>query len=195
MGKLLSLISVLLCGLLAVNGCTSNPILKDPPTAGGVVDNSTNAPTTIKSTELISCSFEFLLEYMELPMEDGKRPYPSGDYAFYICEKDGMAACTMRYRGSYDENSRRDLEFTTDRSALDELEKVIRDADVARDNGHSKVNSALGVSIMFDARYASDEKITIYAEGGASTVPDHLDPKPLFDWFTALAVEKDFRSI
>ncbi|MBR5381509.1 MAG: hypothetical protein IK136_02695 [Oscillospiraceae bacterium] len=187
--RLISLFAMLLGGLIAVNGCASGPVVPGPPETGGVVDNSTNAPKTITSTELTSCDFTYLLEYREMPMADGKREYPFGLYEFHIAEKDGKAECSMRFRGVYSPEAARDLAFTADRSALSGLEKVIRDAEVALSNGHDKVNTALGTSIRFSALYASGEKITIWAEGGASTIPDDFRPKPLFDWFTALAVE------
>jgi len=179
---------MLLGGLIAVNGCSSDTP-HGPPEAGGISDHSTNAPKTIASTELTSCDLDYLLAYQEIPMGEGKRNYPPGSYSFHIAAKEGGAECTMTYRGRYDAGSRSEASFTADISAMSSLEQVIRGADIAQNNGHDKTNTALGTHIVFRADYASGEKISIYADGGASTIPAHFSVKPLLDWFTALAEE------
>ena len=55
--------------------------------------------------------------------------------------------------------------------AMLDLQKIIRKYNLPAINGSNLRNSALGTSLRFLVLYDTDEKITVYAEGGASTLP------------------------
>ena len=56
--------------------------------------------------------------------------------------------------------------------ALDELQAIIKKKNLAAINGSSLRNSALGTLLIFHVHYDSGERLSVYAEGGAATLPD-----------------------
>ena len=54
---------------------------------------------------------------------------------------------------------------------VDGIEGIIRKYNLPAINGSSLRNSALGTSLNFEVLYDTNERLSIYAEGGASTLP------------------------
>ncbi|MBR3308192.1 MAG: hypothetical protein IKI75_13190 [Lachnospiraceae bacterium] len=136
--------------------------------ARGVTDRSDpKADKNITSEDLKSFSLTFESQGCTVPSEDGSSGpavYPWGRYSFEMKEDGGAVTVKADFAGD-------NYEFEADASELKNLARMLKDNNVSAMNGHSKRNSALGDYIDLEADYAGGEKISIYAEGGASAVP------------------------
>ena len=168
--------------------------------SGGVVDRSDrSAPTEIRSRELTSLSAAFLYDPRTGVRDRSGAfhtcwpPVARGEYELAIGREGEAVRYRARYRGDEPGESA-DASGNATAEDLRELEALVRREGFARANGFSKVNSALGNHVEFSAAYASGEKISIYARGGASTVVDGWGPEGLLGFFAALA-ERDGKRI
>lgn len=157
------------------------------PEAGGVEDYSN--PSAVKEIESDKLQ-EFRLRCensmgVSVPSKDGSSApmtYPAGYYTFEMFKKDDGASVTADFAGEV-------FKFDVDEEELTNLAKFLKDPNVASMNGHSQRNSALGTHIDLEAVYESGEKISIYAEGGASVIPNNWDERVYVEYFDGL-VEK-----
>ena len=154
------------------------------PEAGGVEDYSN--PSAVKEIESDKLQ-EFRLRCensmgVSVPSKDGSSApmtYPAGYYTFEMFKKDDGASVTADFAGEV-------FKFDVDEEELSNLAKFLKDYDVASMNGHSQRNSALGTYIDLNVLYESGEKISVYAEGGASVVPYNWDETIYVEFFDGL---------
>ena len=169
--KFLSLVGIFLSGIVGFGNFAcghSNPV---PIDGGNISDNSIkNAPKEIKSDELKKFSLSFLEENAGINLNP-EEMIPRGKY-FLSAERTETGAHFIFECDRLDSVPVLRFEKDFDSTALDELQKIIREKNIAAVNGHGKSNSALGVFIDFDAEYLSGETLSVYAKGGASTVPN-----------------------
>ena len=137
---------------------------------GGTEDRSdVNASKVIASDELASFSATFEKREVYIGGADAAEGwvYPNGRYRFEMKkdEDEGGVSVTADFAGEV-------YTFTAGPETPGRLNRLLKDNDVAAMNGHSKWNSALDTYISLSAVYADGETISIYAEGGASTIPD-----------------------
>ena len=138
---------------------------------GGLADSSDRtAPKSIKSNILNSFSLDFNEEGLHVRSEKVAEYFPVGRYSLQA-QRQGEIA---HFRLSCDRREttaplvfEKDLDIST----LDELHALLMEQNVPAVNGSSLRNSALGTFIDFNALYDSGETLSLYAEGGASTVP------------------------
>jgi len=190
------ILTTLFCAVLVLTmaaepaACFS--LFRDKP--GSTHDHSSlNAPKTIRSQELTEFSAAFTTS--GTPVPDGKAAAlcPVGRYTL-ILKKTPKGAY---YRALCDNGTKPiDLECTVDASALKYLQSVIAKDGLARINGFSKKNSAVGEYLDLTVRYASGEKISAYAEGGISAIAGaHWDPYLYIGAFRTIAENNGHRFI
>lgn len=166
--KILSLAGIFLSGLIGLGNFACGH--SAPTTGGGIVDSSIkNAPKEIKSDKLEKFSFAFLEENFA-GNPDSDETIPRGKY-FLSAERTANGAHFIFECKRLEPVPVLRFEKDFDSTVLDELEKLIREKNVAAVNGHGKRNTALGTYIRFNAEYAGGETLSVYAEGGASTEP------------------------
>ena len=160
-----------LCGLLSfapVGYCSEVPI------DGGLDDLSNpKAAKVIGSDNIKEFSLRFTDEAGrgaassdEIPLP----PFPAGDYLLEAVRKGEQAHFLLTCDR---QNTITPLVFQKDlpAEAMLDLQNIIRKYNLPAINGSNLRNSALGTSLRFLVLYDTDEKITVYAEGGASTLP------------------------
>lgn len=171
-------IMIWVCCLLILFGVTGCVQMKKVE-GGGTTDNSDpHAPKTIVSTELT----RFYAAFLSKNAVDAQLA-PVGKCVLEMrAEADSalvMVAC---------EDMGISLHFTVDKAALNDLQALIQEHDLAAINGHSKRNTALGTYLDLTVEYASGERIHAYAEGGASTAPPgHWNPAAFAAFFQRLS--------
>lgn len=174
LSKRIFYLSMVLLGLFSFGslGCCS-----DVPIDGGLVDLSNHrAPKVIQSNTITEFSLQFK-EERSIGREsifDGKSTiasYPAGNYLleakrkgdtahFYLmCDRNGAVNPLI-------------FKKEVPMEALDELQAIIKKYNLAAINGSSLWNSALGTMLKLVVCYDSDEQLSVYAEGGVSTLPN-----------------------
>ncbi|MBR2216430.1 MAG: hypothetical protein IJ849_11855 [Selenomonadaceae bacterium] len=153
-------------------GCSSQYVEKDGEvTCGGIADSSdSQAPKVIRSDNITKFSLRFLDDGATIRKEADQDPFPVG---WYLLTAEPSAEGAVFTLTCDRKGSLTPLKFTQALPAdsLKELAALIREKDLAAVNGSSKRNTALGTLIDLQVSYDSGEKITVYAEGGVSTVP------------------------
>lgn len=184
---------ILICVfVMSITGCRKGDVemidnLIKPgyvPQTGGVSDHSDpSAVKEIQSDELkefrLRCENSFGISVSASDGVSAPTNYPAGYYNYEMIKSDDGAEVSVDFAGE-------EFKFTADNEELSNLAKLLKDHDVASMNGHSKRNSALGTYIDFEALYESGEKISIYAEGGASVEPDNWNPVIYVEFFDGL---------
>jgi len=180
MQKLILVVCLLLM-IMGLVGCAQMiyDIELDEPIDGGMDDSSNpNAPKVITSEELTDFHVTFLDEPIlnDVLMPHGKctldlRAHQDGALVEVECEESDIS-----------------VRFVTDRSALTDLQALIKKQNLSAINGHSKRNTALGTYLDLKVKYASGETISAFAEGGVSTEPkgDHWSPTVFCGFFQRL---------
>ncbi len=145
------------------------------PIDGGLEDCSNpQAPKVIHSNTITKFSLHFAEEgLVGLPASEEKTtrpPFPAGTYTL-SAERQGNQSHFELICDRY--GTVTPLRFAKDlpASALDELQAIIQKHNLAAINGSSLRNSALGTALSFHVDYDTDETLSVYAEGGASTLP------------------------
>ncbi|MCR5267114.1 MAG: hypothetical protein K6E16_01165 [Lachnospiraceae bacterium] len=153
---------------------------------GGVSDNSDpNASKTIQSDKLQSFYLKFEADMpISVPITEDTRAavYPSGMYEFSMAKEKGRVLVHADFAGEV-------FDFDAEEEALKRFDKVLKENNVAAMNGHSQRNSALGTYIDLNAVYEDGESITVYAEGGASVIPNYWDDSIYVGFFDGLMEE------
>lgn len=171
-------ISSVIVGLLSIGALAScNPLEPgqilgggNAPADGGLVDCSQkDAPKTIGSETLMAFSLDFRQNYSGR-VSESRNPFPAGFYrlkaerrgeAAYFslrCEREGTVLPVI-------------IEKELPLTALDDLRLFLKEKGVESINGSCRRNSALGIFLNLKALYDSGETVTVYAEGGVSTIP------------------------
>ena len=160
-----------LCGLLSfapVGYCSEVPI------DGGLDDLSNPKAAKVIGSDNIK---EFSLRFTD---EAGRGaasndeislpPFPAGDYLLEAVRKGEQAHFLLTCDR---QNTITPLVFQKDlpAEALQDLQAIIKKYNLAAINGSDRRNSALGTSLSLKVLYDTNEKISVYAEGGASTLP------------------------
>ena len=145
-GLSLLLGGILLGGVLLMAGCEKDP--GNLAVSGEVIDHSDpNAPTEIKSTELVSFETGFF-RYETDPAEGGYR------YSFSLKPGDGKLILS--------ENKRYDISCEVDEAVLDKTQEIIAQFNLAKWNGKDRYTSGLPeeyAPYYLSAEYASGERI------------------------------------
>ena len=133
---------------------------------GGTWDSSVRraSPAAVASTEISSfrLRFQYSGDYGE---EDGLRGrYPSGWYDLRLEKSGDGANCHLEYWTEGKPGRRAD--FPVSAVALARLDRLLKEHDVARIDGHSLYNSALGDDMSMEVRYESGETIRADGQGG-----------------------------
>jgi hypothetical protein len=148
---------------------------------------SHRSPVVISSTEITSfrLRFQFNGDYDK---DELRKRYPSGWYDFRL-EKTGKGAeCHLEYWR--DGGPSRKEDFPVKGDALERLDKLLKEHDVAQIDGHSMWNSALGDDMSLDVCYASGERICADGQGG-DVKPDakYYREEWFIDFFRAIGRE------
>lgn len=139
---------------------------------GGLADSSNKkAPKTIHSNVLTSFSLDFIEEGLHGPVKKGAEYFPVGRYSLRA-ERQGDLAHFRIFCDRRETTMPLVFEKDLDATALDDLHALLMEHNVPAVNGSSLKNSALGTFIDFKALYDSGETLSVYAKGGASTVPN-----------------------
>ena len=146
----------------------------EEPVDGGLDDFSNPKAAKIIHSDSIK---EFCLQFTHeggsstaLADEASLLQIPAGDYLLKAVRKGEQAhfllACDRQ-------DTLTPLVFQKDlpAEALLDLQGIIRKYNLPAINGSSLRNSALGTSLNFEVLYDTNERLSIYAEGGASTLP------------------------
>jgi len=170
LSKLYLYLGLTLIGLLSfipLGCCSGGPI------SGGLADFSDpKAPKVIDSDNIrkFSLRFKYRGGIAKPSGENAQPPFPVGDYlleaelkgdkAHFLlsCDRQGTATPLL---------FQKDLPV----EALLDLQGIIRKYNLPAINGSSLRNSALGTSLSFEVLYDTDERLSVYAEGGVSTLP------------------------
>ena len=143
------------------------------PTGGGLSDCSDpKAPKVIHSDNIR----EFRLLFTHngrtgtASSENALPPFPVGKYLLEAVRK-GDTAHFMLSCDRRDSNAPLVFQKGLPAEALLDLQSIIRKYNLPAINGSSLRNSALGTSLRFQVLYDTDEKLSVYAEGGVSTLP------------------------
>ena len=160
------------------------------PMDGGLEDRSNpQAPKVIHSNTITKFSLHFAEDgNIGVPAsepKDSQPPFPAGRYTL-SAERHGAQAHFLLVCDRY--GTVTPLRFAKDlpASALDELQAIIQKHKLAAINGSSLRNSALGTALSFHVDYDTDETLSVYAEGGASTLPPGWCGTTVFlEFFTA----------
>lgn len=165
----------LACAGLCTAGCSAvedgGLFSSSPITCGGLTDNSDpRAPKTIQSKVLNSFSLTFLDEGLHTPPPGQEDHFPVGRYTL-TAQRQGDRAHFSLACDRKETIAPVVFEKDLDASALDELHELLLENKVPAVNGSSLRNTALGTYINLRALYDSGETLSVYAEGGASTVP------------------------
>ena len=170
LSKLYLYLGLTLIGLLSFipSGCCSGG-----PISGGLADFSDpKAPKVIDSDNIrkFSLRFKYIGGIAKPAVENDCPPFPAGNYlleaerkgdkAHFLlsCDRQGTATPLL---------FQKDLPV----EALLDLQGIIRKYNLPAINGSSLRNSALGTSLSFEVLYDTDERLSVYAEGGVSTLP------------------------
>lgn len=185
-----------LIGVLAVvlfGAAVGTPVCfaadEDVEEDGGTRDNSIRhtSPVVISSTEISSfrLRFHFSVDYDEPVLRER---YPWGWYDFRLERIENGARCHLEYWR--DGGSSRKEEFPVKGDALERLDALLKERDVAQIDGHSLWNSALGDDMSLDVRYANGERICADGQGG-DVKPDskYYREEWFIDFFRALGRE------
>ena len=170
LSKLYLYLGLTLLGLLSFipSGCCSGG-----PISGGLADFSDpKAPKVIDSDNIrkFSLRFKYIGGIAKPAVENDCPPFPAGNYLLEaVCKGD-----TAHFMLSCDrQDTATPLVFQKDLpvEALLDLQGIIRKYNLPAINGSSLRNSALGTSLSFEVLYDTDERLSVYAEGGVSTLP------------------------
>ena len=157
---------------------------------GGTQDSSVRraSPVAISSTDI--SSFRLRFQYsMDYGAEDELRGrYPSGWYDLRLEKSENGADCHLEYWA--EGRPGRKADFPVDAEALARLDRLLKAHDVARIDGHSLYNSALGDDMSMEVRYESGETIRADGQGG-DVKPDarYYREEWFIDFFRALGRE------
>lgn len=169
--------AILLLGLFSIGAlasCSPVPpgqLHEDEPIDGGLTNSSNrNAPKTIQSNVLTKFSLNFLDDGNYIPADPTDR-FPQGRYSL-LAERRGNTAHFRLLCDRHNTLTPLVFEKDLDTKELDDLHAFLLEHNIPAINGSSKWNSALGTFIDLHAIYDSGETLSVYAEGGASTVPD-----------------------
>lgn len=154
---------------LAPSGCCS-----DVPMDGDLYDFSNpKAPKVIHSDNISEFCLQFTNEggmYAVTDDEVSLPSFPAGDYLLEAVRK-GEHAHFMLACDRHDTLTPLVFQKDLPLEALLDLQRIIRKYNLPAINGSSRRNSALGTSLNLEVLYDTDEKISVYAEGGVSTLP------------------------
>ena len=162
------------CFALAFSGLFSFCSFSDAaeiPIDGGLDDFSNpQAPKVIQSNTITEFSLQFK-EDMDIDRAGTVTSFPAGEYLLKAERKGDKARFYLIYDS---QDTSKPLIFKQDLpvEALDELQAIIKKKNLAAINGSSLRNSALGTLLIFHVHYDSGERLSVYAEGGAATLPD-----------------------
>ncbi len=170
LSKLYLYLGLTLLGLLSFipSGCCSSG-----PISGGLADFSDpKAPKVIDSDNIrkFSLRFKYIGGIAKPAVENDCPPFPAGNYLLEAVRKGD----TAHFMLSCDrQDTTTPLVFQKDLPAeeLLALQGIIRKYNLPAINGSSLRNSALGTSLSFEVLYDTDERLSVYAEGGVSTLP------------------------
>ena len=173
---MMKLYKTCLCLGLAFLGLLSfipSECCSDRPAGGGLADFSApNAPKVISSDNIKKFYLKFKYRGNIAKSSDGNAlpPLPAGVYLLEAERKGDKAHFLLSCDRQGTTNP---LVFQKDlpAEAMLDLQNIIRKYNLPAINGSNLRNSALGTSLRFLVLYDTDEKITVYAEGGASTLP------------------------
>ena len=157
---------------------------------GGTQDSSVRhaSPVAISSTDI--SSFRLRFQYsMEYGAEDELRGrYPSGWYDLRLEKSENGADCHLEYWA--EGRPGRKADFPVSAVALARLDRLLKAHDVARIDGHSLYNSALGDDMSMEVRYESGETIRADGQGGdVKPDPRYYREEWFIDFFRALGRE------
>lgn len=178
--KKMAFAALILTALLLLSSCAGKEMMKYEEMPGGRRDRTReDAPKTVESKDIerFECEFTY-----------GKRDREGYTYCSFKLERmEEGASCRMT--GYDDLHIVFDLDFQLPRQALEELQKVVEEYDLARYNGRDRFTSGLpemlGTSLL--VVYKSGERI--YAYDNASSVLDYRAEIAIHDFFRDLAKE------
>lgn len=191
-GLAIALLSSAFCGCGAQMTPQNSPGDDEQIETGGVADHSDpKAPKSIESRDLESFHLRMEVDFtVTIPAKEGEESatvYPTGMYDLSMERVGGDVAVKIDFPDA-------SYEFMTDDSAIISLEELLREHNVASMNGHSQRNSALGTYIDLEAKYASGERISIYAEGGASVIPNGWSEDYFIAFFDGILTKETGKS-
>ena len=173
MMKLSKLYLYLGVALLGLFSFAPSGFCSDGPVDGGLDDFSNpKAPKVIHSDNIKEFRLHFTHEggIAAASDEDALPSFPAGNYLLEAEQKGDKANFLL----SCDrQGTTTPLVFQKDLpvEALLDLQGIIRKYNLPAINGSSLRNSALGTSLSFEVLYDTDERLSVYAEGGVSTLP------------------------
>ena len=159
---------------------------EDVEVDGGTHDTSIRhtRPVVISSTEISSFKlrFQFSGDYDDAAL---RARYPWGWYDFRLERTEKGALCHLEFWR--DGGPSRKTDFPVKGEALKQLDKLLKEHDVAQIDGHSVWNSALGDDMSLEVRYESGETICADGQGG-DVKPDarYYREEWFIDFFRAL---------
>ena len=158
---------------------------------GAVEDNSSkNARKTIISKDITFFSAKFAWNDEIGHSENGRfipdeyQPYPYGIWLLTL-KKSGSKA----QFGMHCAEANFALSGKVRATTLLSLQELIERNGIAKFNGHSKWDSALGEFLDLHIDYASGEVINANARGGSATLPNQWNPVVFLDFFRKIALE------
>jgi len=169
----------LLC--LSLSACALTP-------PGSVHESGGQAPKEIKSTALTSFELSFD-DTARVPTDPGAyAQHPPGFYELSLVGDDMGCECRATCAlGGIDGDKVVNLCFQAGPAALEGLQQLIRDHDVAQVNGVYLTAGAVKGATLLKASYASGERIEARAEGGAELPGRYFRTEWFVDYFRDLA--------
>ncbi|MBO4335770.1 MAG: hypothetical protein J5846_08060 [Desulfovibrio sp.] len=147
-----------------------------------------DAPKTIVSKDILTFSVHFAWNdevghsQNGIFVPDAWQPYPQGIWFMSLEKRKHSAVFTIRC----DEGNLQ-IAGEVPLAELTALQKLLEEHHLAKLNGHSKRDSALGEVLDLVVVYASGERITAHASGGSATMPENWSALWFLDFFAGLA--------
>ncbi|MCR5563201.1 MAG: hypothetical protein K6F46_07520 [Desulfovibrio sp.] len=172
----------------------ANGFAKDtePDLDGAVTDMSwRDAPKSTVSRDIVDFSVRFAWNDETGHSENGRfipdaeQPYPQGIWLLTLKKTQSAAEMEMRC-----DTAGLRVAGVVPAAVLTALQHLVETHGIARLNGHSKRDTALGELLDLRIDYASGESITAHAEGGSATLPEkHWNPLWFLDFFRTYALD------
>ena len=172
----------------------ANGFAKDtePALDGAVTDMSRrDAPKSTVSRDIVDFSVRFAWNDETGHSENGRfipdaeQPYPQGIWLLTLKKTHRVAEMEMRC-----DTAGLRVAGVVPAAVLTALQELVETHGIARLNGHSRRDTALGELLDLRINYASGESITAHAEGGSATLPEqHWNQLWFLDFFRKTALD------